>query len=157
VVLLTDGEDTTSRTDWRVAERYAHTMRIPIFSIGLGVGKLAYSSRKVLKGLAAETGLRSHRRAPAIAVPSVVSLAIEERAGGFPHNRSHGRPSRRGRQDHRRLLPRQMTSERSTLKRQEKGKRDRGEKATARPPLFSFSPFLPCFCRNVLSFQRFRT
>jgi VWFA-related protein len=56
VVLLTDGEDTTSRTDWRVAERYAHTMRIPIFSIGLGVGKLAYSSRKVLKGLAAETG-----------------------------------------------------------------------------------------------------
>jgi VWFA-related protein len=56
VVLLTDGEDTTSRTDWKVAERFAHTMRIPIFSIGLGVGKLDFSSRKVLKGLAAETG-----------------------------------------------------------------------------------------------------
>lgn len=56
VVLLTDGEDTTSRTDWRVAERFAHTMRIPIFSIGLGVGKLDFSSRKVLKGLAEETG-----------------------------------------------------------------------------------------------------
>jgi VWFA-related protein len=56
VVLLTDGEDTTSRTDWKVAERFAHTMRIPIFSIGLGVGKLDYSSRKVLRGLAAETG-----------------------------------------------------------------------------------------------------
>jgi VWFA-related protein len=56
VVLLTDGEDTTSRTDWRVAERFAHTMRIPIFSIGLGVGKLDFSSRKVLKGLAVETG-----------------------------------------------------------------------------------------------------
>jgi VWFA-related protein len=56
VVLLTDGEDTTSRTNWEVAERFAHTMRIPIFSIGLGVGKLAFSSRKVLKGLAVETG-----------------------------------------------------------------------------------------------------
>ncbi len=56
VVLLTDGEDTTSRTDWKVAERFAHTMRIPVFSIGLGVGKLAFSNRKILKGLAAETG-----------------------------------------------------------------------------------------------------
>jgi len=56
VVLLTDGEDTTSRTDWKVAERFAHTMRIPIFSIGLGVGKLDFSSRKILKGLATETG-----------------------------------------------------------------------------------------------------
>jgi VWFA-related protein len=56
VVLLTDGEDTTSRTDWKVAERFAHTMRIPVFSIGLGVGKLDFSGRKILKGLAAETG-----------------------------------------------------------------------------------------------------
>jgi VWFA-related protein len=56
VVLLTDGEDTTSRTDWGVAERFAHTMRIPIFSIGLGVGKLDIGSRKILKGLARETG-----------------------------------------------------------------------------------------------------
>jgi len=56
VVLLTDGEDTTSRTDWKVAERFAHTMRIPVFSIGLGVGKLDFSSRKILKGLASETG-----------------------------------------------------------------------------------------------------
>jgi VWFA-related protein len=56
VVLLTDGEDTTSRTDWKVAERFAHTMRIPVFSIGLGVGKLDFSSRKILKGLATETG-----------------------------------------------------------------------------------------------------
>jgi Ca-activated chloride channel family protein len=56
VVLLTDGEDTTSRTDWRVAERFARTMRIPIFSIGLGVGKLDFTSRKVLKALAEDTG-----------------------------------------------------------------------------------------------------
>jgi VWFA-related protein len=56
VVLLTDGEDTTSRTDWSVAERFAHTMRIPVFSIGLGVGKLSFTSRRVLNGLARETG-----------------------------------------------------------------------------------------------------
>ncbi len=56
VVLLTDGEDTASRTDWSVAERFAHTMRIPVFSIGLGVGRLGFASRRVLNGLAAETG-----------------------------------------------------------------------------------------------------
>jgi Ca-activated chloride channel family protein len=56
LVLLTDGEDTTSRTGWKIAERFAHTMRIPIFPIGLGLGKLDFSSRKTLKGLAGETG-----------------------------------------------------------------------------------------------------
>jgi len=56
LVLLTDGEDTTSRTGWRTAERYARTMRIPIFTIGLGVGRLDFSSRGVLKDLAEETG-----------------------------------------------------------------------------------------------------
>jgi VWFA-related protein len=55
-VLLTDGEDTTSRTGWKIAERFAHTMRIPIFPIGLGLGKLDFSSRKTLKSLAEETG-----------------------------------------------------------------------------------------------------
>jgi len=56
VVLLTDGEDTTSRTGWNVAERFAHTMRVPIFPIGLGLGSLDFNSRGVLKSLAAETG-----------------------------------------------------------------------------------------------------
>ena len=56
VVLLTDGEDTTSRTGWSVAERFAHTMRVPIFPIGLGLGSLDFNSRGVLKSLAAETG-----------------------------------------------------------------------------------------------------
>jgi VWFA-related protein len=56
LVLLTDGEDTTSRTGWSIALRYAHTMRIPIFPIGLGVGKLDFSSRRSLKELADETG-----------------------------------------------------------------------------------------------------
>jgi VWFA-related protein len=56
VVLLTDGEDTTSRTDWKIAERFAHTMRIPIFPIGLGLGKLDFGSKGVLKDMAKETG-----------------------------------------------------------------------------------------------------
>lgn len=56
LVLLTDGEDTTSRTDWKIALRYAHTMRIPIFPIGLGVGKLDFAARSALKDMAEETG-----------------------------------------------------------------------------------------------------
>jgi VWFA-related protein len=56
LVLLTDGEDTTSRTDWDIAVRYAHTMRIPVFSIGLGVGSFDFSARAALKDLAKETG-----------------------------------------------------------------------------------------------------
>jgi VWFA-related protein len=54
LVLLTDGEDTTSRTDWRLAQRYARTMRIPVFPIGLGTGK--FGGKKVLNTLARETG-----------------------------------------------------------------------------------------------------
>ena len=56
LVLLTDGEDTTSRTGWDLAKRYAHTMRVPIYPIGLGLGKFNYSARKTLKRLAEETG-----------------------------------------------------------------------------------------------------
>jgi VWFA-related protein len=54
LVLLTDGEDTTSRTDWKLVERYARTMRIPVFPIGLGAGK--FGGKKVLNALARETG-----------------------------------------------------------------------------------------------------
>jgi Ca-activated chloride channel family protein len=56
LVLLTDGEDTSSRTGWDTARRYAHTMRVPIFPIGLGVGKLDFAGRKILRELASETG-----------------------------------------------------------------------------------------------------
>lgn len=56
LVLLTDGEDTTSRTGWELAKRFAHTMRVPIYPIGLGLGKFDYSARKALNRLAEETG-----------------------------------------------------------------------------------------------------
>jgi VWFA-related protein len=54
LVLLTDGEDTTSRTDWRLAQRFAHTMRIPIFPIGLGTGR--FGGKGALNAMAKETG-----------------------------------------------------------------------------------------------------
>jgi Ca-activated chloride channel family protein len=56
LILLTDGEDTTSRTGWDLALRFAHTMRIPIFPIGLGMSRFDYSQRKTLRRLAEETG-----------------------------------------------------------------------------------------------------
>jgi len=56
LVLLTDGEDTTSRTGEGTAERFVRTMRIPIFPIGLGVGRLSFASHRVLDDLARETG-----------------------------------------------------------------------------------------------------
>ncbi len=56
LVLLTDGEDTTSRTGWELAKRFAHTMRVPIYPIGLGISKFDYSARKALNRLAEETG-----------------------------------------------------------------------------------------------------
>jgi hypothetical protein len=54
-VLLTDGEGATSRTGW-VAQRFAHTMRIPIFPIGLGVSGLDFEARRVLNRLAEDSG-----------------------------------------------------------------------------------------------------
>jgi len=56
LVLLTDGEDTTSRTGWDTALRFAHTMRVPVFPIGMGISRLDFGSRGVLKELAEETG-----------------------------------------------------------------------------------------------------
>ncbi len=77
VVLLTDGEDTTSRTGWDTAKRFAHTMRIPIFTIGLGVGKLNFSSRKVLGGLARETGGEAFFIKEATQLPAVYARIAE--------------------------------------------------------------------------------
>jgi Ca-activated chloride channel family protein len=56
VVLLTDGDDTSSRTGWDVALRYARTVRTPIFPIGFKISKLDFFVRERLKDLAAETG-----------------------------------------------------------------------------------------------------
>jgi len=56
LVLLTDGDDTTSRTPWDVALRYAKTIRVPIFTIGFHIGWLDVPARKRLTELARDTG-----------------------------------------------------------------------------------------------------
>ncbi len=56
LVLLTDGDDTTSRTGWDVALRFARTTRIPVFPIGLRVSALDFFLRGQLRDLAAATG-----------------------------------------------------------------------------------------------------
>ena len=56
LVVLTDGEDTTSRTDWDVAMRFVRTMRVPIFPIGFRIGRLDVGVRTRLQTLARETG-----------------------------------------------------------------------------------------------------
>ncbi|MFH1176882.1 MAG: VWA domain-containing protein, partial [Acidobacteriota bacterium] len=56
LVLLTDGDDTTSRTDWDVALRFCRTARTPVFPIGFRVSKLDFFLRDHLRDLAAATG-----------------------------------------------------------------------------------------------------
>lgn len=56
LVVITDGEDTTSRTGWDVALRYARTMRTPIFPVGIRVSVLDFGFRSKLSELASATG-----------------------------------------------------------------------------------------------------
>jgi len=56
LVLLSDGDDNTSRVSWDTALRYVRTMRTPIFTIGYGIGMLDFMIRGRLKDLASATG-----------------------------------------------------------------------------------------------------
>jgi VWFA-related protein len=56
LVVLTDGDDTTSRTGWDVALRFSRTMRVPIFPIGFRISILDFFIRDRLKDVAAATG-----------------------------------------------------------------------------------------------------
>lgn len=56
VVLLTDGDDTTSRTGWEVALRYARTARTPLFPIGFRIGRFDFFVRERLRDLSEATG-----------------------------------------------------------------------------------------------------
>jgi Ca-activated chloride channel family protein len=62
IVLLTDGVDNASFSRIEYVENFTRTMRVPIFSIGLGIDNPniirnpRISSRKVLRTLAKETG-----------------------------------------------------------------------------------------------------
>ena len=56
LVLLSDGDDTSSRTGWDVALRFCRTVRTPVFPIGLRIPLLDFQSRAHLKEIAESTG-----------------------------------------------------------------------------------------------------
>ena len=59
LVLLSDGEDTSSTVDYRDAEEYARRSGVAIYTIGLGVGRTQMILRNKLSDLAKATGGRS--------------------------------------------------------------------------------------------------
>jgi Ca-activated chloride channel homolog len=56
LVVLTDGDDTTSRTGWGAALRYIQTARIPVFPNGFQLSALDFMIKDRLKDLAGTTG-----------------------------------------------------------------------------------------------------
>jgi VWFA-related protein len=56
LVLLSDGDDTSSRTDWETALRFCRTVRTPVFPIGLRIPVLDFQSRAHLREMAESTG-----------------------------------------------------------------------------------------------------
>ena len=56
LIILTDGEDTTSRTSYEEMLNYARSARVPLYFIGVGLSILDVSGTSKMKGLAAETG-----------------------------------------------------------------------------------------------------
>jgi Ca-activated chloride channel family protein len=56
LIILTDGEDTTSRVTYDDMLSYARSARVPLYFIGIGLGALDFSGTSKMKTLAAETG-----------------------------------------------------------------------------------------------------
>ena len=56
LIILTDGEDTTSRTTYEEMLTYARSARVPLYFIGVNLGVLEFSGTSKMKTLAAETG-----------------------------------------------------------------------------------------------------
>jgi Ca-activated chloride channel homolog len=56
LIILTDGEDTTSRTSYEEMLTYARSARVPLYFIGVGLGIFDVSGTNKMKTLAAETG-----------------------------------------------------------------------------------------------------
>ena len=59
MVLLSDGEDTSSSLGFRETLEYAKRSGVAIYAIGLDIGKLDFSVRGKLDGLAEQTGGRT--------------------------------------------------------------------------------------------------
>jgi Ca-activated chloride channel family protein len=56
LIILTDGEDTTSRTSYEEMLTYARSARVPLYFIGVGLSIFDASGTNKMKSLAAETG-----------------------------------------------------------------------------------------------------
>lgn len=56
LIILTDGEDTTSHTDYEEMLTYARSARVPLYFVGVGLGLFDASGTNKMKALAAETG-----------------------------------------------------------------------------------------------------
>ena len=56
LIVMTDGEDTTSRVPYDQMIEYVRASRVPIYFIGIGLGLSDYSGTSKMKTIAAETG-----------------------------------------------------------------------------------------------------
>jgi len=56
LILVTDGEDTVSRTTYADMLSYVRASRVPIYFIGIGLSGMDFSATSKMKNLAAETG-----------------------------------------------------------------------------------------------------
>ncbi len=56
LIVLTDGEDTTSRTSYDDVVAYARSARVPLYFIAIGLGIMDIGGTSKMKSLAAETG-----------------------------------------------------------------------------------------------------
>jgi Ca-activated chloride channel family protein len=56
LIVVTDGEDTTSRLSYDDMLQYVRAARVPIYFIGIALGALDFSGTSKMKELAAETG-----------------------------------------------------------------------------------------------------
>jgi Ca-activated chloride channel family protein len=59
LVVLSDGDDTSSSTPWRQALEYARRSGVAIYPVGLGVSGFSFAVRQKLDALATETGGRA--------------------------------------------------------------------------------------------------
>ncbi|HEY8848661.1 MAG TPA: VWA domain-containing protein, partial [Thermoanaerobaculia bacterium] len=56
LIILTDGEDTTSRVSYSEMLTYARSARVPLYFIGIGLGFSDFAGTTKMKSLANETG-----------------------------------------------------------------------------------------------------
>lgn len=71
LVVLTDGKDNHSSTDWPTLKRYARTAGVPIFFIGLDLGIFDMGLKSRLKELADDTGGETFFIGKAAELPAV--------------------------------------------------------------------------------------